>query len=124
MSTGKSCCEERLDAVTQAMEAVTNAAQNAQKEEKKNQPESVSNESAQRGLAWPSTLTFAALAYFLIQKGNLLESSGDNPLLVLHLAMRREKHIAEVAMARKIAVRLYWMRFCFESLSTLNRERV
>src|SRR5258708_5800332 len=35
---------ERVDAVTQAVEAVTNAAQNAEKEEKKNQPESVSNE--------------------------------------------------------------------------------
>jgi hypothetical protein len=32
-----------VDAVTQAVEAVTNAAQNAEKE-KKNQPESVSNE--------------------------------------------------------------------------------
>jgi hypothetical protein len=40
----KSWREERLDAVTQAVEAVTNAAQNAEKEEKKNQPESVSNE--------------------------------------------------------------------------------
>jgi hypothetical protein len=36
---------ERMDAVTQAVEAVTNAAQNAEKAEKKNQPESVSNES-------------------------------------------------------------------------------
>jgi GTP cyclohydrolase III len=35
---------EPVDAVTQAVEAVTNAAQNAEKEEKKNQPESVSNE--------------------------------------------------------------------------------
>jgi hypothetical protein len=41
---GKSWWEERVDAVTQAVEAVTNAAQNAEKEEKKNQPESVSNE--------------------------------------------------------------------------------
>ena len=39
----KSWWEERVDAVTQAVEAVTNAAQNAEKE-KKNQPESVSNE--------------------------------------------------------------------------------
>jgi len=39
----KSWWEERVDAVTQAVEAVTNAAQNAEKEEKKNQPESVSN---------------------------------------------------------------------------------
>jgi GTP cyclohydrolase III len=35
---------EPVDAVTQAVEAVTNVAQNAEKEEKKNQPESVSNE--------------------------------------------------------------------------------
>jgi hypothetical protein len=35
---------EPVDAVTQAVEAVTNAAQNAEKEEKKNQFESVSNE--------------------------------------------------------------------------------
>jgi transposase len=27
----------------------------------------------------------------------------------LHLAMRRERSIAKVAMARKLAVRLYWM---------------
>jgi len=27
----------------------------------------------------------------------------------MHLAMRREKNIAKVAMARRIAVRLYWM---------------
>ena len=27
----------------------------------------------------------------------------------LHLAMRRERAIAKVAMARKLAVRLYWM---------------
>jgi hypothetical protein len=35
---GKNCWEEREDAVTQAVEAMTNAAQNAEKEE--NQPES------------------------------------------------------------------------------------
>ena len=35
---------EPVDAVTQVVEAVTNAAQNAEKEEKKNQPESLSNE--------------------------------------------------------------------------------
>ena len=35
----KSWWEERVHAVTQAVEAVTNAAQNAGKEEKKNQPE-------------------------------------------------------------------------------------
>jgi hypothetical protein len=45
---GKSWWEERVDAVTQAVEAVTNAAQNAEKEEKKNQPESVSNERVPR----------------------------------------------------------------------------
>ncbi len=27
----------------------------------------------------------------------------------VHLAMRRERRIAKVAMARKLAVRLYWM---------------
>jgi len=41
---GKSWWEERVHAVTQAVEAVTNAAQNAGKEEKKNQPEYFSNE--------------------------------------------------------------------------------
>jgi len=35
---GKNWCEERVDAVTQTVEAVTNAAQNAEKEEKRNQP--------------------------------------------------------------------------------------
>jgi integrase len=35
---GKNCWEQREDAVTQAVEAMTNAAQNAKKEE--NQPES------------------------------------------------------------------------------------
>jgi hypothetical protein len=35
--------EERVDAVTQAVEAVTNAAQNAEVEAEKNQPASVSN---------------------------------------------------------------------------------
>jgi len=41
---GKSWREERVDAVAQAVEAVTNAAQNAGKEEKENQAESVSND--------------------------------------------------------------------------------
>jgi transposase len=27
----------------------------------------------------------------------------------VHLAMRRDRHIAKVAMARKLAVSLYWM---------------
>jgi len=36
---GKSWREERVDTVTQAVEAVTNAAQNAENEEKRNQPE-------------------------------------------------------------------------------------
>jgi transposase len=27
----------------------------------------------------------------------------------LHLAMRRERRIAKIAMARRLAVRLYWM---------------
>jgi integrase len=40
---GKSWWEERVDAATQAVEGVTNTAQNAEKEEKKNQPESVSS---------------------------------------------------------------------------------
>lgn len=40
---GKGWWEERVDAVTQAVEAVTDAAQNAEKEEKENQPECVSN---------------------------------------------------------------------------------
>jgi acyl-CoA reductase-like NAD-dependent aldehyde dehydrogenase len=41
---GKNWWDDRVDAVTQAVEVVANAAQNAKKEEKKNQPESVSNE--------------------------------------------------------------------------------
>jgi hypothetical protein len=42
---GKSWWEERVDAVTRAVEAVSAAAQNAEKAEaKKDQPESVSNE--------------------------------------------------------------------------------
>jgi hypothetical protein len=41
---GKSWWEERVDAVTQAVEAVTNAAQDAEIEEKENQQGSVSNE--------------------------------------------------------------------------------
>lgn len=39
----KSWWEERVDALTQAVEAVTNAAQNAEIEAEKNQPESVSD---------------------------------------------------------------------------------
>jgi transposase len=27
----------------------------------------------------------------------------------VHLAMRRQRNIAEVAMARRLAVRMYWM---------------
>ena len=41
---GKNCWEEREDAVTQAVEAMTNAAQNAEKEE--NQPESAQADGA------------------------------------------------------------------------------
>ena len=41
---GKSWWEERVDAVTRAVEAVTTATQNAEKEPKQDQPESVSNE--------------------------------------------------------------------------------
>jgi integrase len=41
---GKSWWEERVDAVTRAVEAVTSAAQDAEKEAKKDQPESFSNE--------------------------------------------------------------------------------
>jgi len=41
---GKSWWEERVDAVTRAVEAVTTAAQDAEKEAKKDQPESLSNE--------------------------------------------------------------------------------
>ena len=41
---GKSWWEERVDAVTRAVEAVTAATQNAEKEPKQDQSESVSNE--------------------------------------------------------------------------------
>ena len=41
---GKSWWEERVNAVTRAVEAVATAAQNAEKEAKQDQPESVSNE--------------------------------------------------------------------------------
>jgi integrase len=41
---GKSWWEERVDAVTRAVEAVTAAAQNAEKEAKQDQPETVTNE--------------------------------------------------------------------------------
>jgi hypothetical protein len=44
---GKSWWEERVDAVTQAVEAVTNNARNAAKEEKRNQPESAAAEGQQ-----------------------------------------------------------------------------
>jgi hypothetical protein len=56
---------ERMDAVTQAVEAVTNAAQNAEKEEKRNQPESVSNE-------WVPPLAAPA-------GGQALQVAGDRP---------------------------------------------
>jgi hypothetical protein len=42
MFTANSWWKERVDAATQAVEDVTNTAQNAEKEEKKNQLESVS----------------------------------------------------------------------------------
>ena len=41
---GKSWWEERVDAVTRAVEALTTAAQDAEKEAKQDQPQSVSNE--------------------------------------------------------------------------------
>lgn len=41
---GKSWWEERVDAVTRAVEAVTTAAQDAKKEAKPDQPECVNNE--------------------------------------------------------------------------------
>jgi hypothetical protein len=31
----------------------------------------------------------------------------------IHLSMRREKRIAKIAMARRLGVRMYWMRQCF-----------
>ncbi|MGH9454437.1 MAG: hypothetical protein ACRD2O_10770 [Terriglobia bacterium] len=40
----KSWWDEQVDAVTRAVEVVANAAQNAKKQEKKNQSESVGNE--------------------------------------------------------------------------------
>jgi len=46
---GKSWWEERVDAVTQAVEAVTNAAQNAEKEEKKKRKRISLNPSATNG---------------------------------------------------------------------------
>ena len=38
-----------------------------------------------------------------------VRSNADWRREFLHLAMRRERQIAKVAMARKLGVRLYWM---------------
>jgi hypothetical protein len=50
-----------VDAVTQAVEAVTNAAENAEIEAKKNQPEPVSNEWAPLWVAPPGSQNYELL---------------------------------------------------------------
>jgi hypothetical protein len=62
--------EERLDAVTQAVEEVTNAAQTCRERREKNQPESVSNE----WVKWRANVFFDAaglttLSYYVVING-------------------------------------------------------
>jgi transposase len=52
----------------------------------------------------------ALLRYLLVEAAQAaVRCDPDWRRRYLHLAMRREKSIAKVAMARKLAVRLYWM---------------
>lgn len=38
-----------------------------------------------------------------------IRPDGSHRTLTLHLALRRQRNIAKVAMARRLGVRLYWM---------------
>jgi transposase len=50
------------------------------------------------------------LRYLLVEAANIAaRDDADWKRRYLHLAMRREKRIAKVAMARKLGVRLFWM---------------
>jgi transposase len=50
------------------------------------------------------------LRFLLVEAAQAaVRASADWRPEFLHLAMRRERRIAKVAMARKLAVRLYWM---------------
>ena len=50
------------------------------------------------------------LRFLLVEAAQAaLRASADWRREFLHLAMRRERRIAKVAMARRLAVRLYWM---------------
>src|SRR5467141_1519968 len=50
------------------------------------------------------------LRYLLVEAAQVtVRTDPDWRRRFLHLAMRRERRIAKVAMARKLAVRLYWM---------------
>jgi transposase len=40
---------------------------------------------------------------------SVCKSSGISLFLYFHLAMRRGRKIAKVAMARRLAIRLYWI---------------
>jgi transposase len=52
----------------------------------------------------------ALLRFLLVEAGQAAARSDPNwRRRYLHLAMRREKSIAKVAMGRRLAVRLYWM---------------
>jgi transposase len=52
----------------------------------------------------------ALLRFLLVEAaGAALRSDPDWRRQFVHLAMRRDRSIAKVAMARKLAVRLYWM---------------
>jgi transposase len=52
----------------------------------------------------------ALLRFLLVEAGQAaVRCDADWRRRYLHLAMRREPRIAKVAMARKVAVRLYWM---------------
>src|SRR5271157_1174270 len=49
------------------------------------------------------------LRFLLIESAHALVRYDPDWRRFLHLAMRRGRHIAKVAMARRLAVRLYWM---------------
>jgi transposase len=51
----------------------------------------------------------ALLRFLLVEAAQAARCNQDWRRRYLHLMMRREKRIAKVAMARKLAVRLYWM---------------
>ncbi len=66
----------------------------------------------------------ALLRFLLVEAAQAaVRSDPDWRRRYIHLAMRRQKSIAKVAMGRKLAVRLYWMWRTRMGLSAVSRVR-